>query len=97
MNFQKLETIEKKVSKYIRSNFSFAVIEVNDKNERLDLESKIISTVSLCTECEPSEKWLGVHSSKEKIVESGLWLIQGLWKVPLSSNDILKIENLSQG
>ena len=65
--------IEKLVSRYIQDNFSFVVIEIKDKDKRLDLESKLISTVSLCDECKPSAKWLGQFSPKVKIRESGLW------------------------
>ena len=65
-----------------------------NKEERLNIESEIISTVSLCTECEPSNKWLGLPSPKEKIVESGLWLIQGLWKTPLTSKDMKRLNSL---
>jgi hypothetical protein len=56
------------------------------------LESKIISTISLCDECKPSEKWLGLFSPKEKIRKSGLWLVNELWKTPLSDKDIEELK-----
>jgi len=92
LDFKKQKKIEKKVSQYIQSNFSFVVFKVDRKDERLKLESKIISTVSLCTECEPWEKWLGLSSTKPKIRESGLWLEQGLWKTPLSTIDMKRLD-----
>jgi len=92
IDFKKQEKIEKKVSQYIQSNFNFVVFRVDSKDERLKLESKIISTVSLCTECEASEKWLGLHSPKPKIRQSGLWLEQGLWKTPLSIRDMKRLD-----
>ncbi|MFA6452262.1 MAG: hypothetical protein WCW57_02215 [Candidatus Pacearchaeota archaeon] len=88
IDFKKQKEIEKKVSDYIQDNFSFIVIEVNDKYKRLELESKIISTVSSCKECNPSKNWLGLSSPKEKIRKSGLWLVNELWKEPLSDKDI---------
>jgi len=91
---KKLEATEKKVSKYIRSNFSFVAFKVDDKDKRLDLESKIISTVSLCTECEASDKWLGSHSPIDRIRQSGLWLVQGLWKTPLSVKEIKRLKKI---
>ena len=94
IDFDKLAKIEKRVSKYIRSNFSFAVFRVDNKEERLDLESKIVSTVSSCTECEASDKWLGSLSPKTKIRDSGLWLIQGLWKTTLSSKGMKRLNKL---
>jgi hypothetical protein len=60
---------------------------VDEKVKRLLWESKIISTVSQCKECRPSENWLGLHSPKEKIRESGLWLVNELYKQPLYESD----------
>jgi hypothetical protein len=94
INFEKLKQIEKEVSDYIQKNFSFIVFKVDDKKKRLELESRIISTISLCKDCEPSENWLGLFSPKNKIRESGLWLVNELYKEPLSEKDIEEIENL---
>ena len=51
IDFEKQKEIEKNVSQYIQTNFSFVIIEVEAKEKRLELESKIISTISLCDEC----------------------------------------------
>lgn len=51
------------------------------------LESRVISTVSLCNDCTPSATWLGNFSPKEKIRESGLWIVNELYKEPLSGKD----------
>lgn len=80
--------IEKKVTEYIQENLSFAVLEVKDKVERLGLESKLISTVSLCSECGPSPKWFGHYSTKEKVRESGLWLVNELYKEPITKEEL---------
>lgn len=89
----KQREIENRVTTYIQNNFSFVVFQVDDKNKRLYLESRIISTVSLCNECKPSPDWLGLSSPKNKIKESGLWLVNELWKTPLSSNDIIELRD----
>jgi len=80
--------IEKEISNYIQSNFSFSLLTIDDKDKRLEIEAKFISTVSLCENCKPSDTWLGNFSTKEKIRLSGLWLVNELWKEPLSNNDI---------
>lgn len=85
---------EKVVTKHIRSKFSFAVIEVESKDIRREMESKIISTVSLCKECHASKKWLGKHSTVANIRKSGLWLTQGLWKTPLTDKDLKKLKQI---
>jgi len=83
----KLREIEKQVTDYIQCNFRFVVLRVHEKEKRLRRESKIISTISQCDECHPSEKWLGRHSTKDKIRRSGLWLVNELYKQPLSESD----------
>lgn len=80
--------IEKQVTRTIQNNFSFVVFGVSNKNERLFLESKIISTVSLCNECRPSGKWLGNFSPKDKIKGSGLWLVNELYKEPFTAKEL---------
>jgi hypothetical protein len=79
--------VEKKVSDYLQRHFSFIVFEVSDKTARLNLESRIISTISKCEECKPSSTWLGLYSPKAKIRESGLWLVNELYKEPLREVD----------
>jgi hypothetical protein len=80
--------VEALVSQHIQERFTFIVFRVEDKAQRLDLESKMISTVSHCEECKPSAKWLGLHSPKAKICTSGLWLVNELYKTPLSIEDL---------
>ena len=70
------ELIEKQVSDYIRDNFTFSVIEVLDREERLSLEKRLSKIVSSCNECYPSNHWLGKFSTIDKIRMSGLWQSQ---------------------
>ena len=83
--------IAMEVSRYIQKNFSFVAFEVHDKAERLSTESKLISTVSLCDECKQSHAWLGNHSTKTKILESGLWLVNELYKTPFNSYEVQEL------
>jgi len=83
------------MTNYIQEYFSFVVFEVPTKEERLDLESKIISTISLCQECKPSDGWLGNYSPVPKIREGGLWLVQGLYKTPLGEDDYTRMKKLT--
>jgi len=94
IDLTKQKEIEKRVTKYIRDNFSFVVFQIDNKDKRLELESKIISTVSLCDECNPSPNWLGLFSPKEKIRKSGLWLVNKLCKTPLSEKDLKELKNI---
>jgi hypothetical protein len=85
--------IELLVSKYIQGHFTFVVFRVDDKTQRLGIESKMISTVSLCKECRPSAGWLGLSSPKDKICASGLWLVNELYKEPLSIQDLEELRD----
>ncbi len=94
IDWKKQTSVEEAVSAYIRSHFSFVVVPIEDKTERLILESKIISTISLCKDCHSSPNWLGQHSPKEKIRQSGLWLVNELYKEPLSKTDLTYLKSL---
>jgi len=94
VDFDKQKATEKEVSYYIKNNFSFAIFEVKSKIDRLNFESKLISTISLCENCKPSSHWLGQSSPIYKIKESGLWLVQGLYKTPLNIDEFEQIKSL---
>ena len=93
INRERQKEIEKDVSRYIQAHFSFSVFDVPDKAQRLLLESKIISTVSLCPGCTPSQGWLGLSSPKSKIRESGLWLVNELYKEPFSEAELQSMKS----
>jgi hypothetical protein len=86
---------EQRVTRYIQESFSFVVLRIDDKYKRLELESKIISTISFCQDCQPSENWLGRFSPKERIRESGLWLVNELYKEPLSNQDFQELSKIA--
>jgi len=88
IDLEKQKQTEKKVTDYIQNNLSFVVFPIEEKEKRLETESKIISTISLCKECKPSENWLGLFSPKEKIRKSGLWQVNELYKTGLTNKDI---------
>ncbi|MBL7148403.1 MAG: hypothetical protein ISS82_06255 [Nanoarchaeota archaeon] len=92
INPNKQKAIEKEVSEYIQNNFSFIVFPVEDKEKRLEIESKIISTISLCKECKTSVNWLGLFSPKDKIREKGLWLVNELDKKEISDEELELLE-----
>lgn len=84
-------TIEARVSEYIRLNITFTVIKVEDKQQRLALESKLIASLARNPEQLPSDTWLGRFSPEQKIVESGLWQKQHLDSEPLSKSDLISL------
>jgi hypothetical protein len=95
IDLNRLAEVENKVTEYIQKHFQLCVIEVKEKADRLELESKIISTISRCDECKPSASWLGLQSPREKIRESGLWLTNELYKAQLVESDIEKLKSFA--
>jgi hypothetical protein len=84
----KRASIEADVTRHLQTNMSFVVFSVPDKAERLRLESRMISTLSICRECLPSATWLGSASPKDRIRQTGLWLVNELFKEPLTDGDL---------
>lgn len=88
---EKEKTIETQISMMLRENFAFCYIEIENQAERMGLgglEARFIGTVSNCMSCRPSRTWLGSYSPKQKIRDSGLWLVQHLNSTPLSEIDL---------
>ncbi len=80
--------LEKRISEYIQTNFSFILFEVPTKEERLYFEARLIGTVSRCEECKSSDKWLGLSSPIDKIKQSGLWQVMELYSDPLAEEEL---------
>jgi len=65
--------IENEVTELLKKNFKFRCVEIVDKDERNDMEKKLIATLSKCPQCGPSNRWLGLWAYNEKVKSSGLW------------------------
>lgn len=94
VDLEKQKQVEKEVSEIIQDRFRFIVIPIDDKNERLSLERKLISTVSNCDICGPSKYWLGSYSPIVKIKDIGLWQVQGLNKQGLTLEEFHTVEKI---
>lgn len=92
IDFKLLLLIEREVSRIIRKKFTFCVLTLDSKRHRLDLEKRIIATVNRCHDCGPSDRWLGNHSPKMQIRDSGLWLVQGLNGREIRAEDLALLE-----
>lgn len=92
LDFEKI--IESKISNYIQNNLSFCVFEVNEKEDRLFWESKIISTLYKSNQLIPTKSWLGNYSTKYKITESGLWQVNNLNGSELTMEELKVLEQI---
>jgi hypothetical protein len=89
-NIDKERSIESTITKILRNNFFFRFLFMEDKIERMGsqgLESSLIGTLARCKKCKSSINWLGNHSPKKQIQESGLWLVQHLTANEINEGD----------
>jgi len=96
-DLQKEKEIENQISCLLEYNFFFRFIIFDNEEKRIgtdSLEKRLIGTVANCTECQPSNYWLGKYSSIEKIRRSGLWIVQYLQSESIDEKDMLLIEDL---
>ena len=88
----KQSAVEHMVTEVIQKHFHFAVFRMEEKHKRLELEARMIATISRCEDCGPSQQWLGLHSPKTKIRNSGLWLVNELCGEPFSKAGVIELE-----
>ncbi|MBE7443886.1 MAG: hypothetical protein HS132_00890 [Planctomycetia bacterium] len=90
-DIQKEKMIELEITRILRERFSFRFIIMTDVQMKemvtKRLESFLIGTVAHCKMCRPSSNWLGSHSPKKRIKESGLWLVQHLKSNEINESD----------
>lgn len=84
--------IEKTVSNYMREHFTFVCFPVLSKQERLRLEEGIIATLNMTKDFVAGPTWRGKYNPHNEIIQSGMWLKQGLSGVPLTEKDFANIE-----
>lgn len=86
---------EDKVSKYVKENIRFYVINDPD-NRREDIEKKLISYFSNIPLKNVSKNWLGLRSDNKRISSCGLWNVQHVFsEFELLPEDLMYIkENL---
>ena len=88
----KLRAVEEQVTDYMQRSFGFIILRVDEKENRLLWESRLIGTVAACEDCCPSDKWLGSHSPKQKIRESGLWQVNEFGGQPMAEETYKELE-----
>jgi hypothetical protein len=94
VDFEKQRQVESRVTEYLQRNLRFVCFSVDDKTARMKWESRIISTVSWCEDCGPSIAWLGLHSPTARIRQSGLWIVNELYKEPLTERGLASLADI---
>lgn len=65
--------VEERVTDMLRRRFTFRCVEIRDRKRRNELEKKLIGSLSVCTSCKSSARWLGKYAYSDKVSEYGLW------------------------
>lgn len=88
----RLQEIESEVTSYMVENFSFAVLRFDSEEDRRNYEECLLSTIFQCSDCGPSETWLGKHHPKSDILKNcGLWNVQSLGGTVLSVDEARRV------
>ena len=93
-NIDEEKRVETEVTKMLREKFSFRFIMMENERDRIGnegIEAKIIGTLARCSQCNRSTGWLGRHSPKYEIRDSGLWLVQHLESEGLTEWDMERL------
>jgi hypothetical protein len=80
--------IEKEVTKYISTHMRFRCVSIPNREERNQLEERLVATLALCVICRPSPKWLGFNAYLESLRRSGLWNSQFTDGQPITLDEI---------
>lgn len=80
--------IEKECNRILESAFSFKVVIVKSKEERMGLRKRLVGTLSGCAFCRASDGWLGRHSPVDKIRRGKLWNVHHLGSDGLTDTDM---------
>ena len=84
--------VEAEVTSFMIENLSFAVLLFETQAERLHYEERLLSTIYQCSDCGPSETWLGRHHPHSAVIRTGgLWNVQGLSGPPLSLEEAQQV------
>lgn len=93
-NDQKFRDYEVQVNDQAKLG-GYRVLMVDDLNERLQLEEKMISLFSHCKHCRPSKNWLGNQAYRKEIRDSGLWNVDYVYsKNEFAQSDLLRLKQL---
>jgi hypothetical protein len=67
---------------------------IPDRAERNRFEALLVATVAACTQCQPSERWLGRHAWHSTVKLSGLWNRDFVGDPTISETDLRRLEQL---
>jgi hypothetical protein len=91
---QSYQEVEQGVSETLRGRFSFSCVRVDDRDERLSLESQLIARLVQSPLGRPADGWLG-RSGIAVVAKGGLWNVHHVDASPLGADGLRRLEELS--
>lgn len=88
----KQRAVEAQVSAHLQSHCRFVAFPVAERTKRLLWESRIVSTIVACSDCNSSSTWLGRESPIAKIRNNGLWQVNELFRELFSREEFAEFE-----
>ena len=80
--------VEQRVSRLLRTSFRFRCVFIPGRMERNRFEALLIASLSSCSICGPSCRWLGHSAYSEVVRNAGMWNSQFVGGVPMTSDDL---------
>jgi len=85
---------EQRVTDFLRTECAFRCIRIDDRTERNLFEALLVATVAQCTECRPSDSWLGFYAYSPEVKGSGLWNREFVAGAALGEQDLRSLQEL---
>lgn len=82
--------VEQRVSRLLRTSFRLRCVFIPDRMERNRFEALLIASLSTCSVCGPSSRWLGKLAYSEVVRSAGLWNSQFVGGAPMTSDDLCR-------
>ena len=79
--------VEQRVSRLLSTSFRVRCVSIPSLRERNRFEALLIASLSSCSVCGPSCRWLGQYAYSEVARSAGMWNSQFVGGEPLTSDD----------
>ena len=80
--------VEQRVSRLLRTSFRFRCVSIPTRMERNRFEALLIASLSSCSVCGPSCRWLGRFAYSDVVRGAGMWNSQLVRGEPMTSEDL---------
>ena len=83
--------VEQRVSRLLRTSFRFRCVFIPGRMERNRFEALLIASLSSCSICGSTHRWLGQFAYSEVVRKAGMWNSQFVGGEPMTSEDLRRL------